>query len=595
MKKKLFSSILVLSLLASFALPFLAEEDDDGKLSRGGAIVSGCDYVFAMSGIKDSDDKTSQHYAVKAQRAADPHGLADGLFPVYVDTAEDFLWTVRQTSKGYTLQAKASGKYLNMKANTAYLSDTPQDLTLTILGDSVQISVVDAGKTYYLRFTNTYKPNSCWHAGTSSSSSTFTVYGTENHSTEYDNCDQEPLFSVACFSDLHVDYGLQGLTSPVRKGTVKAAEFVRRELGGANVVLVGGDVTSNNGQNTWTDGFIRRSLKSVQDALALASYDEWVLYVSGNHENEAGIAAGANYYSGAYEDYMTETAGPFSDDFYLSDMNVTGKYDELLCYHYSLDGMEFIGINTPYRDTRSNGYIYPAQITWVEQKLEQIGADKTVIVFCHYPLNGIQTPSGVSGDSKAMLTAVLEKYPNALYCYGHIHGNDQQYVWYDTSELIGCGKNSVLLENGAYETDGYHTVHMGSMGYYNNQFQPGGLQAAEPQIVQLMMIYFYKDHITFQMYNVGEKSGDAKVYELGSHTIMRDLSVQLAQHIPAEDDPDSSDNSDASTNDPTNAPSEAPVTGKSALSAGAVAVLVISGVIILAGVAVVAVSLSRKK
>ena len=76
---------------------------------------------------------------------------------------------------------------------------------------------------------------------------------------------------------------------------------------------------------------------------------------------------------------------------------------------------------------------------------------------------------------------------------------------------------------------------------------------------------------------------------------MRDLSVQLAQHIPAEDDPDSSDSSDASTNDPTNAPSEAPVTGKSALTAGAVAVLVISGVIILAGVAVIAVSLSRKK
>ena len=593
MKKKLLSSILVLTLLASFAVPFLAEEDDDdGKLSRGGSIVSGCDYVFAISGIKDSDDRTPQHYAVKTQMSADPHGLAYGLFPVYTDAAEDFLWTVCQTSKGYTLQAKASGQYLNLKADTAYLSDKPQDLTLTVKGDSVQISVTDNGKTYYLRFTNTYKPNSCWHAGTSSSSSTFTVYGTEQYDTEYDNSDQEPLFSVACFSDLHVDYGLQGLPSPVRKGTVKAAEFVRRELGGANVVLVGGDVTSNNGQNTWTDGNIRRSLKSVQDALALASYDEWVLYVSGNHENEAAIAAGVNYYSGDYEDYMTETAGPFADDFYFSDMNMTSKYDELLCYHYSLEGMEFIGINTPYRDTRSNGYIYPAQISWVEQKLAQIGADKTVIIFCHYPLNYIQTPSGVSGDSKTMLTAALEKYPNVLYCYGHIHGDDHQYVWYDTSELIGCGKNSVLLENGAYETDGYHTVHMGSMGYYNNQFQPGGLQAAEPQIVQLMMIYFYQDHITFRMYNVGEKSGDAKVYELGSHTIMRDMSVQLAQHIPAEDNSDSSDNSsDASTNVPT----DVPAAGKSALSTGAVVVLVISGVIILAGVAVVAVSLSRKK
>jgi len=366
--------------------------------------------------------------------------------------------------------------------------------------------------------------------------SSFASEDADMHEPEYDNSDETPIFTVACFSDLHIDYGIQSWENPIRLGTVSAVDMIRDEFGKVDVVLVGGDITSNNGGNTWTSDIIINTIDTVYNTLSLASKDGKVLFVSGNHENEAGIIAGNTEHSGDYEMYMLAALGDFKDTLYLDNLvtDSVSEFNEMLCYRYTVNNMEFIGINTPYRPERSDGYIYPEQIEWVEEQLVQIGKDKTVIIFCHYPLNNISTPSGYSADSGELLTGLLEEYPNVIYCYGHVHGADEWQVKYNTSELVEVHGDKVLTDNNAYETDGFITCHMGSMGFYKNSYQPDWLSIDEPVVVQLMTISFYSNHITFRMHNTGEEPGFGGSYDIASFTVMRDLKEQFKIAEPVQ-------------------------------------------------------------
>lgn len=321
--------------------------------------------------------------------------------------------------------------------------------------------------------------------------------------------EQEPLYTIACFSDLHVDYGIQYWDLPIRKSTIKAVNFVRDELGGADLVMVGGDITSQNDKNIpWTEEAFTKVQETIHNTVSSASKDGKVLYVSGNHDSQASVASGGGFWSGDYEEYMKKEVGDYEAALY----NEGARYEELLCYRYNINGLEFIGINTP-SIAEAVSTVYYNQIEWVAGELEKIGKDKTVIILCHYPLTSLQDPD--REDLEALMRETLQKYPNVIYCYGHVHGDDEKYVWYETEELVRTADT------------GYITCHMGSMAYYKNQFQPDWLTIDEPMIVQLMMISFYSDHIEFQMYNVGEVSGAPKVYELEPFVVERNMKEQI--------------------------------------------------------------------
>lgn len=344
--------------------------------------------------------------------------------------------------------------------------------------------------------------------------------------TEYEDGDQTPLFTVACFADLHVDYGIQNDSVPIRPGTVKAAKFVKN-MGGADVVLVGGDMTSRNDPDAaWTKANFEKVQKTMYETLAVASHTGKVLFVTGNHDCQAGNAFGQVLDSGDWTAYMKQGCGDFADAYYEEDV----KFPHLLCYRYAINGMEIIGINTPYAGQTPAGdsFLYPSQIDWVEDQLEAIGKDKTVILFCHYRLGtiGSKEKRGEVGDAQELLLSLLDDYPNVLYCYGHIHDKDTNYVTYQTRELVNSD-GFTFTEPNVATGNRYITVHMGSMGYYNTKFQPGNLRYEEPKIGQVMMICFYSDHITFRMINTHAESGDPEVYDLASFAVLRDLSAQL--------------------------------------------------------------------
>lgn len=537
MKKTLTKISLVLLLLFVLtALPMVSQGASVSWIAET-SIEEGETYLFVHAGsITDGANQTFGSCVLKSVEA-NSHGLA------YADRSnstitDDFLWTVESAGSGkFYFKSKSNGKYLNMAPGAkgkgvASLETAPQALNAVLEGGNLKITAVLNGETYYVRFTTTYHKTegSCWEASTGTNSNVFRIYRKGESQAEYEETGS-PLFTVACFSDLHIDYGIQGNATPIRNGTIKAAQYVQETLGGADLVLVGGDILSNNDYSTnyWDTNRIKKAQQTVYDTMSTASRDGKVLLVAGNHDYEAGTMSkdGDVYNSADYERFMTEYVGPYETALYQRDLNASyGKYNELLGYRYRIKGVDIIGLNTPYRTGKVEGGLFRGQIKWLDEQLAEIGKDRTVIVLCHYPVNMIPDQAGENYTTQYM-QEVLKKYPNVIYCYGHVHGADSYYAWYGSSELILNDGQRTRLENNAYETEGYITAHMGSMAYYNTQFQSGWLGKEEPMINQNLMIDFYDDHITFKYYNHGVESAVDGVYDISSFTVMRDLRAQF--------------------------------------------------------------------
>jgi len=535
MKKLWFCFLMILALSITLLIPVLTTSAASDALRPVTAFVSGEEYVLSISGINDYRGSFGEACLVGDE--ASEYGLEYDHRPQTMSAAKDCTWRITQKENGsFTFYSTSAKQYLNMEADKASLSSKEQELNAILSGAKITIFTEVDGTKYYLRFTNMYKTYSCWHAGTSTSSADFTMYSTQELTVpkEYDNTGKTPLFSVACFADLHIDYGIQSWLKPIRKSTVDAVNKLKK-LGGADVILIGGDILSQNDRAAaWDNDMVKQAQDLIYETLMDASGEWWVLPVTGNHDSEPGVAAGATEYSGDWEPYLKEWVG----DFDAVQRNENSAFEEILGYRYNLGGIDFICINTPYLPNRASG-LYASQAKWLEKQLEEIGKDKTVIVTSHYPVLHAKYPMGTinGGDARSAFEAVLQKYPNVLYCYGHVHEGDSDYAWYSAGELIKPTGTSVLNSDNSYSTTGYVNCHMGSMGYYNTQFQPGGLLADEPQIVQFMKMDFYEDHITFNFYNTGEKSGDPAVYEIASYTIRRDMTPQLGGDSGSSDTP----------------------------------------------------------
>ena len=585
MKKTLTKISLLLLLLFVLAAPPMVTRGASEFWIADTSIAEGETYLFVYAGsITDGASKTFGVCALKSVEA-NSHGLAYADRPAGT-VSKEFLWTVESAGDGkYYFKSEANGKYLNMAPGAngkgvASLEDTPQALTATIEGGNLKINTVLNGQTYYIRFTTTYHKSegSCWEAGTGTNSNAFRIYRKGESQAEYEESGS-PLFTVACFSDLHIDYGIQGDATPIRSGTIKAAQYIQETRGSADVVLVGGDILSNNAYQDqyWNTDRIKKAQQTVYNTLAMASMEGKVLFVAGNHDYEAGTMSkdGDVYNSADYERFMTDALGPYDAVLYQDDLDSSyGKYNELLGYRYRIGSIDFIGLNTPYRTGKVDGGLFRGQITWLDEQLAEIGKDRTVIVLCHYPVDMIPDQAGESYTTRYM-QEVLAKYPNVIYCYGHVHGADSYYAWYGSSELVLNNGNRTRLDNNAYETEGYITAHMGSMAYYNTQFQSGWLGKEEPMINQNLMIDFYEDHITFKYYNHGEKSAVPGLYSISSFTVMRDLRTQFGlnqgptnwDEFFGDDDDDSGSQGDADSSG-TQGGNESPDTGNSGSNGG---------------------------
>ena len=361
---------------------------------------------------------------------------------------------------------------------------------------------------------------------------------------------EEPLIRIVMFSDLHVEFGLQHNGDPLRPSTEKAIDYVLDTLtdgDGVDVVLVGGDMIGPRGG--WDSQTMAKTKHAIHESLSRMTKDNKVLYVSGNHDPEVSLGLGegkTEEYSGDYSQYMEQSCGEPISALYSEDIRSgLSPYNEILCYRYTIGGMEFIGMNSPYTSEADGIYstysgLYADQVEWVSDELAKIGKDKTVFLFSHYPVKSLRTllsPTSFSPDNQSQeeLEQILKEYPNVVYCFGHAHSGETRWAKSRTTELVQVQGMS-LAGQGLYQSKNYVDCHMGSMGYYDNPYQPGGLTAEDPMVVQFVMVELYADRMVFQVHNTGEKEAYQGAYEVKPFALARDLAAQLGVTVPESSD-----------------------------------------------------------
>ena len=344
----------------------------------------------------------------------------------------------------------------------------------------------------------------------------------------FDYSGDEPYLTIACFSDPHHEYGVQNTDSHVRPSTEKAVQLVK-DLGGADIVFLGGDITGRNGE--WDTETIKDTVNASYEIFESASVDGKVLVVTGNHDPEPSVHSGTTEInSNDYSGYMKARLGNFVSAYYTSDLNneFAGPFEELLCYRYKIDGINFIGLNTPYgdrRDVKQTGYngLYCEQVEWLESELQKIGKDETVFVLCHYPVASLHTVEVADlkvdnsdyNASRELMDKLLTEYSNVIYCYGHVHTENVE-AFTNTSETVLS----------SYTAGGCAVYcHMGSLGYYNDHFG-GPLGFEDPTVIQVNMISVYADRIEFSIKNAGESAPYGGEYEINSYTVARDMNLK---------------------------------------------------------------------
>ena len=339
--------------------------------------------------------------------------------------------------------------------------------------------------------------------------------------------DDELLIKIGTISDSHVDYNIQNKEPYIRNAFITAVNALKGE--DLDIFLVGGDMTSDNqdkgGKYRWEHDVYSRTVAQYLKYSSQASKTGITLWACGNHDQEVGFyentlsAGDYNSYEG-FMNLMFATAGyPLS--LYTTQDDTGGSlfYDHWLGAHYNIKGFDFIVINGGYQ-------VYSAgTLNWLDNTLSEIGADKTVFVMGHYPLQdnrGVTNPGsyGMTGNAQESFKKVMNKYDNAIYFYGHNHGTANGNVPWIMSDIFErithYDANGAVVNDRNVAPSSFITAFMGSAGYYD-----GSLGEADPHIIQAMTISVYKNRIEFKMINCGAQSGTLS--EPAVWTITRDV------------------------------------------------------------------------
>ncbi len=356
-------------------------------------------------------------------------------------------------------------------------------------------------------------------AETNTESYTFTLPAAE--------AGEEPLIKIGAISDSHVDYNIQNKEPYMRNSFITATNVLKGE--NIDLLLVGGDMTSDNqdkgGDYRWEYDVYDRTINQYHKYASQASKSGITFWACGNHDQEVGTYSNVLSYGdyNSYEGFMNlmfaDAGYPISLYTLEDDAGYAMFYEQWLGAHYNVKGFDFIIINGGYQ-------VYSAgTLNWLDTTLAGIGADKTVFVMGHYPLQehrGVTNPSsyGMSGDAQTAFKNVMNKYDNAIYLYGHNHGTANGNVpWINADvfeRITHYDSTGAIVNDRTAAPSSFVSAFMGSAGFYD-----GSLGAADPDIIQAMTISVYADRIEFKMINCGAQNGG--VSEPAVWTITREV------------------------------------------------------------------------
>ncbi len=223
---------------------------------------------------------------------------------------------------------------------------------------------------------------------------------------------EEPLYTVAFASDIHIGYG--GIA--LRNTQLKAREEINKL---ADFLVVDGDFTQWYGQITED--------KIGEWALAeeyFKGYTIPVYFAKGNHDepnhNDSYVA------SVGYDKFSYEHFDRFLD-MWLAYSKEKGDYDVKRIdsttdyYDCFIGGHHYIFLAIP-----NEGYYKfgEAQLKWLDEKLYKYEASgEPIFLMGHIPVGTrVSHPSSVWNEFQSPeLDAVLERHPNAIYISGDTH------------------------------------------------------------------------------------------------------------------------------------------------------------------------------
>lgn len=258
-----------------------------------------------------------------------------------------------------------------------------------------------------------------------------------------------PIMRVLLFGDYQIgDYLLSDEeNSPLRPVFVKMCDELQNEH--FDAVMIGGDLT-------YSDYVTKERWEYVVDSvlgMLKEKISPNIYIIAGNHDYNAGERD--NYNSADYYNaYMKENLGSLEENgngYFEQSEYYEG--DVLVAFVYEQDGVYFMGLSTSpdmMRGSLQNtNYNYTeGAMDWIEEKLREIGPEKTVLFTAHFPLgdsnNLIRSSKGAAEDSTVRLLDILKDYPNLIYLYGHDHGSSFAYIDSKTEERVT-----------RYDTDGY--------------------------------------------------------------------------------------------------------------------------------------------
>lgn len=456
------------------------------------------------------------------------------------DSREDLVWEIATVDNGYSVKVADGDEnsYLNISS------------TGVSLGAMQVLAIEHVSNTTTSYFTVSDGTNYVNIAGSGVTSSTLAdkliLYNVRPELA--DATTEKPLFTLSTFADLHSERKYtNGTEEYIRDGIVEATQKVR-EQENANVIAFLGDLISNksydadNNKGFWlgTGEDIEEQWTTARDkmyeAAMYATESGRALFLTGNHDYAIGSLDTSNIFnSGDYTSGIESKLPELTDEnAYFQSEWPEGTPDEIknaghvLAYHYNIDGMDLISINTTYTGTEiTSGWTYDAEaLDWMGSKLESIGKDKTVIVLGHYPTSSLKT-----GDEAAYekITGIFEQYPNVIYLYGHNHN---PYIHTDTYQRVQTYAADGTVFQNRYETPtGYIEAFAGSVAFTNDV----GLDSTEitgtPAVVQGLIVKVYNDRIVLQMKNYGE--APLGVENLREYTIMRDVELNVDENPQA--------------------------------------------------------------
>ena len=273
-----------------------------------------------------------------------------------------------------------------------------------------------------------------------------------------------------------------------------------------------------------------------------------ILWMTGNHDGQVGDRQpeGERFNSGDYAPYLPETTSILTEKAEGVDV---GSDVHVLCYETWIKGIPFLVLNTPRYplDSRARfpdrfGTAHSMkQAEWLNERLlrieEKLGKNSLIFVSSHYPFHlwdYIQeSPEGPENQpSYVKMYEDLNRYPNLIFFYGHVHGGDRWVNRRETAEnsemhsrltmykgANGRMTNADCLERGFFRSDvvvgtGIRHEFAGSMAYFKNSyFANDGVKVntwlceIEVPFFQQLVAEVYEDRVVLTMENLGTKKG----------------------------------------------------------------------------------------